>query len=145
MVERVGAIVTLYITILILEGSAFLVFPYLVTKKTTGATCRRWKASLVCAVGWIISIRSFFFVFCIFLISVDLINPLIIDPVLPVFASLLLIFLGLDVVIFIPLIIIGTFVAYAHFLQTGDRFIENYWENPEINYARFRKPPLLKM
>jgi hypothetical protein len=40
---------------------------------------------------------------------------------------------------------IGLFIAYSNFWQSGDWFIEKYWRNPKINYGANNKPPFLDL
>ena len=133
-----------YLLIVLLgEVLAFSGFAYFVFTKTTGEVCRRWKASVVCGVVVGFCIHSFFFVLGIIglLVQINLNN-------LPglIASSLLLIpaYLGVDSYITMPMVILGTFIAYSRFEQYGDRLIEKYWRNPKVHYGKDQKPPFLK-
>jgi hypothetical protein len=130
-----------FFLILLVEVLVYSVFVYFVFSKTKGDVSRRWKASVVCSVVFGLSmylIFSFLVIisrlmqgnFPAFIIKL-LTNFSYFTPELLVVASLFI----------MPVIILGTFIAYARFEQRGDRSIDQYWRNPKINYPKGKKPP----
>jgi hypothetical protein len=130
-----------YFVILFVEIIVFSLFVYFVFTKTTGEICRRWKASVFLAaligvfvqasfiglgwVGWLmeVNLSTFFQDFIQF-----------VDRLIP--ASL-----AMASFVTLPIIILGTFFAYAWFAQHGDYLIDKYWRNPKVYYRSDQKPP----
>jgi hypothetical protein len=130
-----------YWVLLLLEIIVYSVFVFIVFSKSTGEVYRRWNASVFVAgligifihssiiglgwLGWFMKLNLSTFVNDIIQFSNDLM------PVSIAMASL----------ITMPIIILGTFFAYARFKQFGDYYIDKYWRNPKVHYNSNHKPP----
>jgi len=131
------------LSIILVEVSIYVLFVFIVFTKTTGEICRRWKVSVFVSVVFGLIYQTIFFGLCFIgwimkLEHVGLINSLM-EYILDFIPALL----GLFSLIIMPIIIVGTFIAYYRFENTGDLLIEKYWTNPKIYYGNYPKPPLL--
>ncbi|MBP7356190.1 MAG: hypothetical protein KA928_08535 [Longilinea sp.] len=133
-----------FLVILLVEVSIYTIFAVLVFSKTSGAVCRRWKASIFSAI--------LLGVLCQAGINGLLLIGLLTKLRLATFIQDLSGYVHLLIpgswamlsLITMPTIILATFGIYYDFVKTDDYLIEKYWQNPKIHYGRGQKPPLLK-
>ena len=132
-------VIILFAEIVVLSG-----FVYIIFSKAKGESSRRWKASVVVAVLFGVLIHICF-IMALIMVWIDWANfeTLFIDFFNKYKEGLLLI-ISADTLIILPMIIIGIFVAYIMFWQSGDRYVEKFWRNPKISYREHPKPPFLK-
>ncbi len=130
-----------YLLILIVELLAFSIAAYLLFTKTKDEVNRRWKVSVLCGVTFGLSIDLIFFVMVVIDWLIKLNFSDFLQNVISFLDKSLPAFLGLEALIVMPGIIIGTLIAYYRFLQSGDRLIEKFWRNPKIHYRDDQKPP----
>jgi hypothetical protein len=130
---------------LILEFVVFFGFTYFVSRKTYGEVSRRWKASAFMSVcfGVFVQLLVLAIVVFVWLLEKD------IQSMFMNFSMTIISFVAVGIVIgatvTMPVVVIGLFIAYHNFWQSGDRFIEKYWRNPKIHYGANRKPPFLDL
>jgi hypothetical protein len=133
-----------YLIILLVEVSLFSIFVYLVFSKTKDDVCRRWKASVFVSVIFGIFIQTILLGLSAvgWLMQVNFAT--LIDSFIKGFYALIPAWIGMEALLTMPIIILGTFIAYFRFWNSGDRLIEKYWRNPKIHYGQNQKPPFLK-
>jgi hypothetical protein len=133
-----------YAIALFLEIFVFGCFAYLAPTRTKGEVSRRWAASSLVSILFGLSIH----LFLMGIIIVGWISNVNVETFPPdlygQFIEVLSVTIGLAAIFTMPTIIIGIFIAYFNFWQTGDRLIEKYWRNPKVHYGKNAKPPFLK-
>jgi hypothetical protein len=142
--ENVFEYLPSYIIALIVELIVFFGFVYFVTMKTDDEISRRWKAASfvsVC-VGLLVQVAVWALVVFGWFIENNT------EAFVANLSTTILLFFAEGVVIgatvTMPVVLIGLFIAYHYFWQTGDRLIEKYWRNPKIHYGANSKPPFLR-
>jgi len=130
-----------YALILFVEILAYCIFVYFVVSKTTGQVARRWKASVFSGVVFGLCFHLFFsgLLMLGWLLQVNFVSSLYsqINGLLLLAAQIIV----LDSIVIMPIIIVGTFIAFGRFASSGDQLIEKHWRNPKIHYGEYKRPP----
>jgi hypothetical protein len=130
---------------LTVEFVVFFGFIYFVSRKTDVEVSRRWQASAFISVcfGVFVQLLVLAIVVFVWLFEND------IQTLFMNFSMIVISFFAVGIVVgaivTMPMVMIGLFIAYLNFWQSGDRFIEKYWRNPKIHYGANRKPPFLDL
>ena len=133
------------IVALIVEFVVFFGLVYFVSRKTDDEVSRRWKASAFISVCFGIFVQLLILAIVVLVWYLENNSKTFVVNFSMGVISFFAVGIVIGATVTMPVVMIGLFIAYHNFWQSGDRCIEKYWRNPKIHYGANSKPPFLDL